>query len=60
MKKGSNNAGIGGTRPGVLASETNMKALTGAFKFKEISSLKMTDLTDQPFSKTNKTLWSRG
>jgi hypothetical protein len=60
MSKGRNIVDIGGTRPGMAASTTNIKALPGAFKFKEITSQKLTDLTSQPFSKTNKTLWTRG
>ena len=60
QEKGSNSADAGISRPGIAASTTNIIALPGAFKFKEITSQKMTDLTDQSFSKTNRTTWIRG
>ena len=61
MLKGSNlSADVSLLRPGIAASTTNIIALPGAFKFKEITSQKMTDLTDQSFSKTNRTTWIRG
>ena len=44
----------------ITTSATNIKALPGAFKMSSITALKLSDLTTEAFSKTNKTFWTRG
>lgn len=44
----------------ITTSAANIKALPGAFKMSAITALKLSDLTTQAFSKTNKTFWARG